>query len=88
MIVDFNYFSCKVEVFPFQNLTKNSWDYKTRAQELTSGAIGMFLPSFVKIWEHFKDEAHGGKIAASISVVVFWSIRWNLWGNERFFSAL
>ena len=39
------------------NRNKNPWDYKTRAQELTSGAIRMFLSLFVKIWEHFKDGA-------------------------------
>ena len=94
MIVDFGHFGSKFELLPFQNLTKNPWDYKTRAQELTSGAIRMFLSSFVKIWEHFKDEAHGGKIAASISVVIltfftdfniFWlwidQFAWNWWPN-------
>ena len=55
MIVDFGHFGSKFELLPFQNLTKNPWDYKTRAQELTSGAIRMFLSFFVKIWEHFKD---------------------------------
>ena len=55
MIVDFGHFGSKFELLPFQNLTKNPWDYKTRAQELTSGAIRMFLLYFSKIWEHFKD---------------------------------
>ena len=76
------------------NRNKNPWDYKTRAQELTSGAIRMFLSSFVEIWEHFKDEGHGVKIAASISVAIltfftdfniFWlwidQFAWNWWPN-------
>ena len=45
----------KLGHFAFEILTKNPWDYKTRAQELTSGAIRMLLSFFVKIWEHFKD---------------------------------
>ena len=48
-------FVCIIGLLPFWNLTKNPWDYKTRAQELISGAICTFLSSFVKIWEHFKD---------------------------------
>ena len=60
-IVVFNHFGCKIELLRFTNLTKNSWDYKTRAQELTSGAIRMFLSFFGKIWEHYKDGRVGEK---------------------------
>ena len=67
MIVDYCHFNCKFEVFPFQNLTKNPWDYKTRAHELTSGAIRMFLSYFSKIWEHFKD----GKVEEKINSTFF-----------------
>ena len=49
-IVDFGNFGCKIGLLLFANLTKNPCDYKTRAQELTSGAIRMFL---YKILEHF-----------------------------------
>ena len=37
------------------NLTLSPWDYKKKAQDLTSGAICMFLSFFGKIWEYFKD---------------------------------
>ena len=66
MIVDFGHFDCKIEIFLFTNLTKNPWDYKTRAQELTSGAICMFLSFSDKIWEHFKDGRVGEKRKPSL----------------------
>ena len=43
------------------NLTLSPWDYKKKAQDLTSGAICMFLSFFGKIWEHFKDGRVGEK---------------------------
>ena len=46
--VDFGHFDCKIGLLIFINLTKNPWDYWTRAQELTSGAIRMFLSFVVK----------------------------------------
>ena len=49
-------FVCIIGQLLFWNLTKNPSDFETRAQELTSGAIGMFLSLFVEIWENFKDE--------------------------------
>ena len=49
------HFGLKIRPLCFWNVTQNPWDYKTRAQELTSGAIRMWLSFFVKIWEHFKD---------------------------------
>ena len=51
----FGHFGLKIGPFRYWNLTKTLWDYKTRAQELTSGAIRMLLSFFAKIWEHFKD---------------------------------
>ena len=60
-LVYFGHFGCKIGPVPFQNLTKNPWDHKTRAQELTSGAICMFLSFFEKIWEQFKDGRVGKK---------------------------
>ena len=98
----FGHFGLKIKPLQLWNLTKNSWDYKTRAQELTSVAIHMLLSSFVKIWEHhFKDEAHEGQIAALISVAILtfftnfniswlWidESAWNWWSNWRVFAAL
>ena len=54
-MIDFGHFGYKIELLFFTNLTKNPWVHKTRAQELTSGAICMFLSFFGKIWEYFKD---------------------------------
>ena len=51
----FGHFELKIGPLCFVNLTQNSWDYKTRAQELINGAICKLLSFFVKIWEHFKD---------------------------------
>ena len=97
----FGQFGLKIRPLWLGNRNKNPWDYKTRAQELTSGAIRMFLSSFVEIWEHFKDEGQGDKIAASISVAILtfftnFSISrlwidesaWNWWSNWRVFAAL
>ena len=50
--------------------TQKPRDHKTRAQELTSGAIRMLQSSFVEILEHFKDEGYGGEIAVSISMAI------------------
>ena len=52
----FGHFGLQIGPLCLRNRTKNPWDYKTRAQELTSGAIGMFLSLFVWIWELFKDQ--------------------------------
>ena len=53
--VNFKVFWLQIGPLCVWNLTQNPWDYKTRAQELTSGAIRMLLSFFVRIWEHFKD---------------------------------
>ena len=55
-ILVFGHFGLKSKPLWLWNLTQNPWDYKTRAQELISGAIGMFPSLFVEIWENFKDE--------------------------------
>ena len=54
-MLKFGHFGLKIGPLRFWNLTQNPWDYETRAQELTSGAICMFLSFFGKIWEYFKD---------------------------------
>ena len=56
----FGHFGLKIGPFYHWNLTKTPWDYKTRAQELTNGAIRMLLSFFVKIWESFKNRAGEG----------------------------
>ena len=81
--------------------TQKPWDYKTRAQEPTSGAIRMLQSSFAYILEHFKDEVYRGKIAVSISMAIltlftdfniFWlwidQFAWNRWPNWSIFAAL
>ena len=78
IIVDFGDFGCKFELLPFQNLTKNPWDYKTRAQELTSGAIRMLLSFFVKIRELFKDGRVWG-LFYQMNLVVNFDIFYNFW---------
>ena len=40
-------------IFSFEIWLKNSWNYKTRAQGLTRGAMGMFLFFFGNIKKHF-----------------------------------
>ena len=54
-VVDFDHFRCKIELLFFTNLTKNPLVHKTRAQELTSGAICMFLSFYDKILKYLKD---------------------------------
>ena len=49
IIVDFSHFDWKFKLLPFQNLTENPRDFKTRAQKLTSGAIRIILSYFSKI---------------------------------------
>ena len=46
----------KLGHFPFEIGPKTPWDYQTGAQELTSGAICMFWPWLVWIWECFNDQ--------------------------------
>ena len=48
-------------IFFYNSDKKNPWDNKTRAQELISGAIYIFLSFFGKIWEYVKDQRVGGK---------------------------
>ena len=60
-IVDFSHFGCKIGLPLFTNLTKNPWDNKTRAQELTSSAIRMFLSFLDEIWEYLNDGRVGEK---------------------------
>ena len=55
----FGHFGGKIGLLLFTYLTKNSWDYEIRAQELASGAIRMFLAFLSKIWYHFK----GGRVS-------------------------
>ena len=52
----FSHLDRKIGPLCVRNRTYNPWDYKTRAQELTSGAIRMFLSLFLRIWERFKDQ--------------------------------
>ena len=46
---NFAHFGLKIKPLRFRNLPQNPGDYKTAAQELTSGAIRMLLSFFVKI---------------------------------------
>ena len=97
----FGHFGLKIGPLRFWNLTKNPWDYETRAQELTSGAIHTFLSLLVLIWESFKDGAWEGFFAAwNLGVIwtffTFFTIPqlWidqslkNWWPNWRVFDAL
>ena len=68
-IVYFGYFDWKIGLLSFWNLTKNPWDYEAEAQELTSGAIGMFLSLFGKIWGHFKDGMGGERRNPTFSAI-------------------
>ena len=52
----FSHLDRKIGPLCVRNCTYNPWDYKTRAQELTSGAIRMLLSLFLRIWERFKDQ--------------------------------
>ena len=54
-MLTFGHFGLKIGPLWIWNLTPNPWDYETRAQELTSGAIRILLLLFVQIWELFKD---------------------------------
>ena len=56
------------------NRNNNPRDYETRTQELTNGAIRMFLSSFVETLQHFKDEGYVGQIAALILVAILTSL--------------
>ena len=46
---NFGHFGLKIEPLRSRNLTQNPCVYKTRAQELISGAIRMSLSIFVRI---------------------------------------
>ena len=98
---NFAHFGLKIEPLCFKNLTQNPCDCETRAQELTSGAIRMWLSFFVKIWELFKEEGYEGYSIRRIwwSILIFFTIfdispLWmdqfgrNWWPNWRFFDAL
>ena len=52
-MLKFGHFGLKIGPLSFQDLTKNPWDHKTRAQKLTSGAIRMFLSLFA--WTDFDE---------------------------------
>ena len=75
---NFGYFGLKLGPLHFINLTQNPWDYKTRAQELTSGSICKWLSFFVKIWEHFKDGRVWG-LFYQMNLVVNFVIFYNFW---------
>ena len=77
-ILVFGHFGLKSKPLWLWNLTQNPWDYKTRAQELTSGAIRMLLSFFVRIWELFKDGRVWG-IFYYMSLVVNFDIFYNFW---------
>ena len=74
----FVHFGLKIGPFYHWNLTKTPWDYKSRAQELTRGAIRMLLSFFAKIWEHFKDGRVSG-LFYRINLGVNLDIFYNFW---------
>ena len=97
----FGLFGLKIGHLWLGNQNKNPWDYKTRAQELTSGAICIVLFLFVQIWEGFKDGACEGFFATwnmgkIWTIFTFLALSWlwmdqfskNRWPNYRFFDAL
>ena len=75
---NFGHFGLKLGPIQFINLTQNPWDYKTRAQELTSGAIRMLLSFCVKIWELLKDGRVWG-LFYKMNLVVNFNIFYNFW---------
>ena len=77
-MLKFGHFGLKIGPLCFRNLTQNPWDYETRAQELTSGAIRMLLSFFVKIWELFKDGRVWG-LFHQMNKVVNFDIFYNFW---------
>ena len=77
-MLKFGHFRLKIGPLCFWNLTQNPWDYETRAQELTSGAIRMLLSFFVKIWEFFKDGRVWG-FYYQMNFVVNFDIFYNFW---------
>ena len=77
-MLKFGHFGLNIGSLCFWNLNQNPWDYKTRAQELTSGAIRMSLSFSVKIWELFKDGRVWG-LFYQMNLVVIYDIFHNFW---------
>ena len=103
-MLTFGHFGLKIRPLWFWNLTRNLWDYETRAQELTSGAIRMLSACyrFLLRFERFsKMEWYEGYFTHWIwwLILTFFTIfdisplwmekfGWNWWPNWRVFYAL
>ena len=75
----FGHFWRKIRPLCLLNRTLNLWEYKTGAQELTSGAIRIFLSLSVKISEGFKDRAYEGlfcnmKCGGKLDIFTFFAV--------------
>ena len=80
-MLKFGHFGLKIGPLSFWNFTWNLWDYETRAQELTSGAIRMLLSFFVKVWEFFKDGRvwgffGGGQFGLFLQFLIYLRFGW------------
>ena len=73
---NFGHFDLNFSSLSCKNRSKNPWDYKTRAQKLTSGAILMFIVICIRwdlrAFQRCKGMQYEGQNAASISVA-YWT---------------
>ena len=79
---NFGHFWLKIEPLCFRNLTQNPWDYKTRAQELTSLLLQMPVNPHILDSNHIEEWNNCCFFTPSI-VKLFFNQKWTIRPNFK-----